>query len=117
MKNCNRPRSERRLEQAQEQSAKEARQHRHRQEEAGPAGDPAAAVRRRAAARHDAVHMGMMVQVLAPGVQHGDQADLGAEMLGIGGDDAQRLGRRLEQDAVDDRLVLEGDGGDRLPAR
>ena len=34
-----------------------------------------------------------MVQVLAPGVQHGDEADLGAEMLGIGGDGAQRLGR------------------------
>ena len=57
--------------------------------------------------------MRMMLQVLAPGVQHGDQPDLGAEMLGIGGDDAQRLGRRLEQDAVDDGLVLEGDLGDR----
>ena len=40
--------------------------------------------------------MRMMVQVLPPGVQHGDEPDLGAEMLGIGGDGAQRLGRRLE---------------------
>jgi hypothetical protein len=30
-------------------------------------------------------------------------------MLCIGGDDAQALGRRLEQDVVDDGLVLEGD--------
>ena len=54
----------------------------------------------------------MIVQVLTPGVQHRDQADLGAEMFGIGGDRAQRLGRGLEQDRVDHRLVLEGDRGD-----
>ncbi len=54
-----------------------------------------------------------MLQGLAPGVEHGDDADLGAEMLGIGGDGAQRLGRGAEQDGVDDGLVLEGDLGDR----
>jgi hypothetical protein len=35
--------------------------------------------------------MGMMMQVLSPGVQDGDQSDLGAEMPGIGSDEAQRL--------------------------
>jgi len=54
----------------------------------------------------------MVLQRLAPGVQHGDDADLGAEMLGVGGDGAQRLGGGLEQDVVDHRLVVEGDGGD-----
>jgi hypothetical protein len=34
-------------------------------------------------------------------------------MLGIGGDGQQRLGRRLEQQVVDHRLVLVGDVGDR----
>ena len=97
----------------QEQAAEQAREHAHRQEEARPAGDPARAVGREAAARHDAMDMRMMVQGLAPGVQHGDEADLGAEMLGIGGDRAQRLGRGLEQDGVDRSLVLEGDRGDR----
>ena len=58
----------------------------------------------------------MMLQGLAPGVEHGDEADLGAEMLGIGGDRAQRLGRRPEQDGVDRLLVLEGDLGDRRAA-
>ena len=53
------------------------------------------------------------MQVLSPGVEHGHQPDLGAEVLGIGGDDAQRLGRRLEQDGVDHGFVLEGDLGDR----
>ena len=55
----------------------------------------------------------MMMQVLSPGVQHGHQPDLGAEMPGIGCDDAQRLGGCREQDAVDDGLIVERDLGDR----
>ena len=39
----------------------------------------------------------MVIEVLAPGVQHGRDADVGAQMLGIGGDRGQRLGRRREQ--------------------
>ena len=104
---------ERRAQLVEEQPAEEPREHADRQEEAGPAGDPARAVRRQAAAGHDAMDVRMVVQVLAPGVEHGDEADLGAEMLGIGGDPAQRLGRRSEQDGVDRLLVLEGDLGDR----
>src|SRR5260370_26179158 len=37
----------------------------------------------------------------------------GAEMLGIGSNRERGLGRRLEQQVVDDRLVLVGDIGDR----
>jgi hypothetical protein len=48
----------------------------------------------------------------APGVEHGGVADAGAEMLVIGGDGEQRLGRRAEQQVVDRRLVLVGDRGD-----
>ncbi len=55
----------------------------------------------------------MMVQVLAPGMKHRDEADLGAEMLGVGGDAAQRLGGGPEQERVNHRLVLEGDLGHR----
>ena len=46
-------------------------------------------------------------------MQHQGQADTGAEVPGIGGDGDQGLGSRLEQDAVDRRLVLPGDVGDR----
>ena len=53
------------------------------------------------------------MQVLSPGVQDGDQPDLGAEMPGIGSDDAQRLGGGGEQDAIDDGLIVESDLGDR----
>ena len=87
----------------QEQPAEQAREHAHRQEEAGPAGDPALAVERDAAARHDHVDVRMMGQRRAPGVQHGGDADAGAEVLGVGGDGDQRLGRGLEQEVVDRR--------------
>ncbi|MGY4339956.1 hypothetical protein ACVWW3_004862 [Bradyrhizobium sp. LM2.9] len=47
-----------------------------------------------------------------PAVQHGGDADAGAQMLWIGGDRGQRFGRGLEQQVVDDGLVLVGDVGD-----
>jgi len=55
------------------------------------------------------------MQVLSPGVEYGHQPDLGAEVLGIGSDDAPRLGRRREQNGVDHGLVVESDLGD-VPA-
>ena len=58
------------------------------------------------------MYVRMMEKALSPGMQHADHASLGAEVLGIGADGAHRLGRRLEQDVVDDGLVLKGDRGD-----
>ncbi len=46
-------------------------------------------------------------------MQHGGQADPGAEMLRLGGNGDERLGCRLEQDVVDHGLVLAGDVADR----
>ena len=103
------------LEVLEEEATKEAREHAHRQKEAGSTRDPSRAIGREAAARDDTVQMRMMHQGLSPRVQHGEEADLGAEMLGIGGDGAQGLGGRAKEDAVDLRFVLEGDGRDRRP--
>jgi hypothetical protein len=50
-------------------------------------------------------------------MEHGGEADPGPEMLGVGGNGDQRLGRGLEQDGVDRRLVLVGDVGDRRRQR
>ena len=50
----------------------------------------------------------MMEQVLAPGVEHGEKANLGAQVLGIGGDGEQGLGRGPEQDAIELSLILIG---------
>ena len=56
--------------------------------------------------------MRMVHQGLTPRVQHGDEADLGAEALGVGGDLEQRLRGGAEQDVVDRLLVLQGDRGE-----
>ena len=57
------------------------------------------------------------MQVLAPGVEHSDEADLSTEVTRIGSDRAQCFGRRPEQDAVDRRLVLIRDVCDRAGQR
>ena len=53
-----------------------------------------------------------MDQLLAPGVEDGEAADLGTQVLGIGGDRAQGGGHGLEQQVVDHRLVLQRQAGD-----
>ena len=59
------------------------------------------------------MHMGMMRERGTPGMQDERGTDLCAEMLRIGGDGAQRLGRDIEQQAVDDGLVVIRDRADR----
>jgi hypothetical protein len=56
--------------------------------------------------------MRVVLQGLAPAVENHGHAELGAEMLGIGGDGGERLGSRGEHDRVDNGLVLEGDLAD-----
>ena len=101
----------------EKQAAEETRQNAHGEEEAGLAGDPASAVRRQAAAGNDDVNMRMMGKRRTPGVEHGGEADARAEMLGVGGDGDQRLGRRPEQEVVEGGLVLERDRADRSRQR
>ena len=57
--------------------------------------------------------MRMMDQRLAPGVEDGEEADLGAEMARVGGYRPERVGDGPEEETVDDGLVLGGDLGDR----
>jgi hypothetical protein len=53
----------------------------------------------------------------APGVQHGGEADARAEMLRVGGDGDERLGRGPKQEVGDDGRVVERDGADRRRQR
>jgi hypothetical protein len=55
------------------------------------------------------MEVGMVLQSLAPGMEDGGHAEPGAEVLGVGRDGGERLGRAAEQDGIDDDLVLEGD--------
>ena len=59
--------------------------------------DPALMIGRQSAAGNDAVDMVMGQQVRSPGVQDGEESDLCAEALGIGGDFEQGLGAGIEQ--------------------
>src|SRR2546426_7121644 len=63
------------------------------------------------------MQMRMEKQVLSPTVQYGEKADLGAQMLGIGSDGGQGLGRGAEENAVEEIFVLVSDGSDRFGDR
>ena len=96
----------------QEHAPKEPRQHAHGEEEAGAARDPPLPIQRDAAARHDDVDVRVVGEGCAPAVQHRSEADPRPEVLWVGGDRDQRLGRGFEQDAIDHGLVLVGNVGD-----
>jgi hypothetical protein len=51
--------------------------------------------------------MRVMLEGLSPGVEHTQETDLGAEMLGIGGNLHQGRGAGAKQEVVDDLLVLQ----------
>ena len=51
---------------------------------------------------------------LSPRVQDGEEADRGPEMARIGGDGAEGVRGGAEEDAVDHRVVLRRDLGDRV---
>jgi hypothetical protein len=46
-------------------------------------------------------------------VEHRQEADLGAEVPGVGGEGLERLGGGLEKESVDEAPVLEGERGER----
>ena len=54
----------------------------------------------------------MKQQVLAPGMQYREEADVGSKMFGVAGDGEQGLGAGVEEYVVNDLLILEGKFGD-----
>jgi hypothetical protein len=72
--------------QSQELPPKHAAEHAHRQEESWPACDPTRAIGSEPTPRHDAMHMRMVLKVLDPCVEDGQETDLSTEVLGVGGD-------------------------------
>ena len=70
-----------------------------------------AAIRRETTAGDHTMQVGMMEQVLAPGVEHGEKADLRTQVLGISGDSEQGVRCGSEQDTIQLSLIVIGDGG------
>ena len=56
----------------------------------------------------------MMHEVLAPGMKHGEEADLRTQVFRIRSNRAEGFRNGSGQNAVDDFLVLEGDEGNRF---
>src|SRR5467141_3241972 len=63
------------------------------------------------------MQMRMEKQVLSPTVKYSEKADLGSQMLRIGSDGGQGLGRCSEEHAVEEIFVLVSDGSDRFGNR
>src|SRR6185312_8196532 len=100
-------------ERLKKQSAEQAGQNTYRQKEAGAASHPVA-VRADAAAGDDKVNVGMMQQILAPGMKNAEEADVCAEMFGIARDGEQRFGGGAKQNAIDGLLVIKREARERL---
>ena len=73
------------------ETLKAAREHTDRQEEVGTTRYPALAIGREPPGRQDTMQVGMMMQLLAPGMQHREAPNLRAEMLGVSSDILERL--------------------------
>lgn len=69
---------------------------------------PACVIRRQAAGGYHTVNMGMMLELLIPGVQDTEKANLCAEMLGVGRNFDQCVGAAAEQQTINDFFVLQG---------
>jgi len=54
--------------------------------------------------------MGVGLQPLTPGMKHAEEADLRPEMLGIASDFEQGFGTGTKEQAVEEFLVLQGEG-------
>jgi hypothetical protein len=63
------------------------------------------------------MQMWVMLQILAPGMQQRNEADLSAQVFGSGGNCAQCFGGGVKQDVVDHGFILVRDGGDLLGYR
>jgi hypothetical protein len=85
--------SERVFEPCYELAAEEAAEHAHREEEARSAGLPSASIVGQASCWDHTVHVRMVNECLAPGVEDGEEPEAGAEVAWVLGDLLKRLGR------------------------
>ena len=95
------------LESGDELAAEDTAEHFDGKEEGAARGDPAGVIRSETAGGKHAVDMGMKLQSLVPGMEHAEEADLGAEMAGIASDLQQGFGAGVKQQVVDQPLVLQ----------
>jgi len=74
------------LEQSEELAPEQATEDPDGEKEVGGRGYPAGPIWGQAAGGHHAVDVGVVMKVLAPGMEHGEEPDLGPKVAGIGSD-------------------------------
>jgi len=72
--------------------------------------NPAALIRRQSSSWGYAMNVRVVPQLLGPGMQDAEEANTGAEVLGIGGDGLQGCGSGAKQQVVEEFLILAGQG-------
>jgi len=97
---------ERREEQASEAPAEDL----HGEEEVRATGEPSGPVGRQASSGEDTVEMRVMVEWLAPGMEHRQAADVRPEMLRVPGDVLERLRHGPKEHALEHTRVVEAQG-------
>src|SRR6267378_7997391 len=85
------------LESGDKLAAEDTSEHFDGKEEGSARGDPAGVVRSETAGDEHAVDMGMKLQSLIPGMEHAEEADLGAKVARIAGDLQQGFGAGVKQ--------------------
>jgi hypothetical protein len=90
-------------------AAKNLSEHGDGEKEATVRWNPTRVIGRQSAGGHHTMGMRVMFEFLIPGVEHTEEADLGAEMLGIASDFEEGFGTGLQQEIVQEFLVLQGE--------
>jgi hypothetical protein len=95
------------LETVDELAAKNPAKHRDGEKEARARWNPAGVIERQPTGGDDAMDMGVKFNFLIPGVQHAEEADLGAEMSGSASDFEESFCTGPEQQAIEELRVLQ----------
>src|SRR3984893_2243135 len=90
-------------------AAKNLSEHRDGKKEARVRWNPPRVIERQSAGGHHTMGVRVMFEFLIPGVEHTEETDLGAEMLGIASDLEEGFGTGLQQQMVQDFLVLQSE--------
>src|SRR5437879_11710110 len=90
-------------------AAKNLSEHRDGKKEARMRWNPTRVIERQSASGDHTMHVRVMFEFLIPGVEHTEEADLGAEMFGIASDFEESCGTGLQQEMVQEFLVLQGE--------
>src|SRR5262245_26214698 len=96
----------------EEQVAEAPTEDLHRQEEVGATGEPSGPIGCQPPSRQDTVEMRVMVELLPPGMEHGQATDLRAKMLRVPGDVLEGLCHSTQEHAVEDAGILQAQGAE-----